>query len=587
MDSERPAKKTKLFADDDNSSSHDEESLTINVNYAKRFEHNKQREELQRLEEARLDEDSETSTDSEDEDEDGVLASRELDDQVQATLLAIRNRDPRIYDKDHKFYTDPEETEALKTDAAPGPKPMYLRDYHRKTLLEGGIETDNVIGEAIAPQTYDEEQQKIRNTLIKEIHSGVQASGANNEAASATDNDTDEEFLVSKNPASDTGKNSAPTLPHSPDHNGLSTETDPDAFLDKFISTKAWKIPPNSQIKPFESDDEEEEARAEAYEEAYNLRFEDPERSNEKLMTHARDSAARYSARKSGLSLRKRAREAERSRKEAERQKRATEKARLRQLKILEMEKKLQKIKDAAGLRDEALDVSKWSTFLEEAWDNENWEREMRRKFDETYYADQDEGDANDASSSTRRRAKKPKWDADIDINDLVPGFQDIGYADAAPFALSDDETPRQDGESHVRGNGDVDSLDKRRTSQAKDTKRQKIEKDKRARRERRQIENLVDDRLDKEDILANAAPKHQGRFRYRETSPITYGMTTADILMASDAQLNQYAGLKKLASFRTPDQKSKDKRRLGQKARLRQWRKEAFGNVHGPEINR
>lgn len=63
--------------------------------------------------------------------------------------------------------------------------------------------------------------------------------------------------------------------------------------------------------------------------------------------------------------------------------------------------------------------------------------------------------------------------------------------------------------------------------------------------------------------------------------------MTAADILMASDAQLNQYAGLKKLASFRTPDQKSKDKRRLGQKSRLRQWRKEAFGNVHGPEISR
>jgi protein KRI1 len=54
---------------------------------------------------------------------------------------------------------------------------------------------------------------------------------------------------------------------------------------------------------------------------------------------------------------------------------------------------------------------------------------------------------------------------------------------------------------------------------------------------------------------------------------------------MAPDSQLNQFAGLKKMASFRDPEKKRKDKKHLGKKARLRQWRKETFGNEDGPEI--
>jgi protein KRI1 len=78
---------------------------------------------------------------------------------------------------------------------------------------------------------------------------------------------------------------------------------------------------------------------------------------------------------------------------------------------------------------------------------------------------------------------------------------------------------------------------------------------------------------------------KQPTKFRYRETSPTSFGLTPADILMAPDSQLNQFAGLKKMASFRDPEKKRKDKKHLGKKARLRQWRKETFGNEDGPEI--
>lgn len=54
---------------------------------------------------------------------------------------------------------------------------------------------------------------------------------------------------------------------------------------------------------------------------------------------------------------------------------------------------------------------------------------------------------------------------------------------------------------------------------------------------------------------------------------------------MAPDSSLNEFAGLKKMASFRDAEKKRKDKKNLGKKARLRQWRKETFGNEDGPEI--
>ena len=50
---EPPAKRTKLF-DDDAASDDDAVNLTINEEFAKRFEHNKKREEIQRRTHTRL-----------------------------------------------------------------------------------------------------------------------------------------------------------------------------------------------------------------------------------------------------------------------------------------------------------------------------------------------------------------------------------------------------------------------------------------------------------------------------------------------------------------------------------------------------
>ncbi|KAL8729728.1 MAG: hypothetical protein Q9166_004556 [cf. Caloplaca sp. 2 TL-2023] len=607
---EPPRKKAKpLFVGDNSTSSSDDtaggaplppdtasNTLTINADFAKRFEHNKRREELHKLE-ARYgmsntngkpssgasdpEGDSDSSTDSEEEeeeDDDGILALGNLDQQVQATLSAIRAKDPRVYDKQTTFYTDPvDDDDYQHSTAGSRQRPMYLSDYHRQNIMQGmaGVDESEIV------PTYAQEQDDLKATIVQEMHAGADAGGGNDESG-LDEVDSQDDFLVPKaskdHELEDQSQVAAPQ--NLPDVNNA--DEDPEKFLSDFMSARAWVPQAGSRFIPFDSDDEEEEKRADEFEEAYNLRFEDPSALNEKLVSHARGAAARYSVRRKAVTGRKKTRENERTKREAEKQEREEEKARLRKLRIAEAEEKVKKIKDAAGLKKESLDVNDWSKFLEEGWDNERWEEEMRKRFGDTYYKEQEVEESDQTTGRSKGKVKKPKWKDDIGIDDLVPGFEEHEQSKKPSFALSDvesdengaTESESDDGEGKATApvNGKKRKLYKQNESQ------------KQARDERRQIEQLIDKSLTVDNKLANMGAKHAGTFRYRETSPIQYGLTAQDILMASDSQLNQYAGLKKLACFRDSMKKGKDRKRLGKKARLRQWRKETFGSELGPQ---
>ncbi|KAI4284493.1 MAG: hypothetical protein L6R38_001375 [Xanthoria sp. 2 TBL-2021] len=601
---EPPRKKARsLLADDEDSTSSSDDTaggallpsenpsnlLTINQEFAKRFEHNKRREELHKLEErygksetnskrgldaSESEGETGSSTDSEDEDDDGVLALGDLDQQVQATLNAIRSKDPRVYDKNTTFYTDPADQGDEQSAVETKQKPMYLSDYHRQNIMQAVADIDD---NDDLP-TYAQEQDKLKATILQEMHASADAAESNG----ASENDQDEDFLVPK-VSTKRGPNErshVATVRNLPDVN--SADNDPEKFLSDFMSARAWVPQAGSRFVPFESDDEEEEKRADEFEDAYNLRFEDPNVLNEKLVSHARDAAARYSVRREEVTGRKKTRETERAKREAEKQEREEEKARLRKLRITDAEEKVKKIKEAAGLGKDHLEINDWSKFLEEGWDTERWEEEMRKRFGDAYYKDPDiEGFASTAGEG-KRKIKKPKWEDDIPIDDLVPDFTEHDRSTKPPFSLSDldsDENgppgSRSDPSESTPTTPHLDK--KRKLDEEKEFKKQ-------ARNERRQIEQLIDKSLVVDKKLADMGAKHAGTFRYRETSPINYGLTAQDILMASDSQLNQYAGLKKLATFRDSTKKSKDHKRLGKKARLRQWRKETFGSEHGSQ---
>lgn len=517
--------------------------------------------------------DTTESTDSDEEEDDGVLALGNLDQQVHATLKAIKSKDPRVYDKNATFYTDSADQDNQQSTGKSKQKPMHLSDYHRRNIMQGVADIDE---DADLPN-YVQEQNELKATILQEMHASVHAAGNHEQ----NQGEQDDDFLVPKIP-----------LKHDPDRTQVATvrdlpnvntaDKDPEKFLSDYMSARAWVPQPGSRFLPFESDDEEEEKRADEFEEAYNLRFEDPNVLNEKLVSHARDAAARYSVRREETTGRKKAREMERAKRKAEKQEREEEKARLRKLRIANAEEKVQKIKEAAGLEENSLEINDWSKFLEEGWDTDQWEEEMRKRFGETYYEDQDIGGSAKTAGENKRKIKKPKWKDDIAIDDLVPTFTEQEQSNKPPFSLSDIESderePSGSRSDSSKGMPTAPRPDKEREQDGKK------ESKKRARDERRQIEQLIDKNLTIDNKMAGMGAKHAGTFRYRETSPINYGLTAQDILMASDSQLNQYAGLKKLATFRDSTKKSKDHKRLGKKARLRQWRKETFGSEHGSQ---
>ncbi|KAI9819363.1 MAG: KRRI-Interacting protein 1 [Phylliscum demangeonii] len=617
----RPLKKLKLKMGGEDSDSDESEELfgkgspdtgfRINEEYAQRYEHNKKREELHQLEERygqvtatgskkpnrteksdELQSDSELSSSDEDEDDEGILVTDLLDAEISATLQAIKSKDPRVYDNSASFYSKVEEDDEPREKTRE--KPIYLKDYQREMLLRGDKPGEG--DEDEIPPTYVKRQEDLKSGIMAEMNSAIQEDLHSIKLEKGDASDEEDGFFKAKEQAKVPGSTQSLEDPTAEVDDSLA-EKDPDAFLSQFMSSRAWVPSTTARFVPFESDDEEEDERAENFEQAFNFRFEDPQATNEKLLSHSRTAAGKYSVRRDEPTGRRRAREVEQEKKEAGKQKQREERARLRKLKIEEAAEKLKKIKEAAGLRGTKLREEDWVGFLDEAWDDDRWEEMMDRRFGDEYYAEgEDGGQGPDREEEEHvsghmekgRRPKKPKWEDDIDIADIAPDFEN-GHL-LMPFNVDSperdlDETAtqlnRDTRDGAIEGSHEV-----RRTRISKQDRLQNRQAKKAtARQERRVIEALVDEKLDIDKTLLPASSTHRTQFRYRDTSPTTFGLTARDILMASDSQLNQYAGLKKLATFRPADKKRKDKKRLGKKARLRQWRKDTFGSEDVPEL--
>lgn len=506
--------------------------------------------------------DSDDSEEGVEEDDEGEFATEALDEEISATLQALRSKDPRIYDSKVNFFRDSDEAASSSADGPAQAQSMTLKQYHTKNLLEGKFEEDEEAPRA----TYAQEQEEARQSLVKELH-----------AAAASDGDEDDDFLVAKTkPESEPYKKERVKITTADVENA---EKDPETFLSNYLAARAWVPKGDSRFQPLESDDEDEEAAAEEWENTYNMYFEDTTGANEKLVTYARDAVAKTTVRRDEKSSRRKARDAARAKREAERKEREEDLSRLRKLKIDEMEKKVGKIREAGGLYGREFNVSEWKDVLEADWSDDQWDAEMQKRFGDAYYAEDDiASESGDEPAKRKKKPKKPKWDDDIDIKDLVPDFQDDANQ-ALPFTLSSDE---EAGPDPTHYEDDVEAPSK---TSKQSTKQARADAKSAARRDRRLIEKLVDDSLQYESALAStSSTKHPARFRYRDTSPTDFGMTPRDILLASDKQLNEFAGLKKLAAFRDPAKKKKDRKQLSKKARLRQWRLDTFGSAEGPK---
>ncbi|KAL7269199.1 Kinetochore protein Spc24 [Rhizina undulata] len=573
--SEVPAARAKILVDSDSEEeSHSavdaqEDGFKINKDYAARFEHNKKREELHRLEEKygknskrARESDSEDSddSDSEEEDDTAVLATVKLDQEISATLNAIRNKDPRVYDGKTTFFTPIEEDENAETTEEKAEKPMFLRDYHRMNLLSGktGDEEDVEV-----KRTFVQEQEELKRSVVREMH-----------AAADDADEEDDGFLVKKSKTED---NDFPTstVTALPDP-ATADANNPDEYLNAFLNSRAWSK--STDYPTLLSDDSEEEDKTEAFEQAYNFRFEDPNaHMRGQLVSYGRDAISANTVRREDKSGRKKVREEKRAKKEREKEERDRERGRLKKLKTDELMEKFKLIREAAGIHgedDEEMEAEMLEKLLEGDWSDKEWEEWMTKRFNDSYYERKEGG-----------KVKKPKFDDDIDIADIVPDFDGDGQGadeDEDEDAGADAANAANE-EEYAEGDEEEDRPMKKRKGK-KELLKEKKEKKQKDKEVRTKIERLVDENFDFEDQLPASSRATTG-FRYRETTPESFGLTTLDILAAEDADLNSFVGLKKLASFREAEKKKKDKKKLGKKKRLREWRKAVFGDEDGVKM--
>ncbi|CCG83206.1 Kri1 [Taphrina deformans PYCC 5710] len=507
-----------------------EDGFTINEEYARRFEHNKKREDLHRLQEkykdADLEDDSDAST-SEEEDDIGDLNTPQIDAAILKMMSRIRNKDPELYTTEAKFFEEAEKEARDASAKGKQQKPTTIADVHRQTLLSGKAnddqdeedEEDLVRGQQNGP-THVQEQDDLRNAF----------RGLGEEA------DSDDDVLVPrKRTTEETQLEDDQYQAFLKEQIGNGVEGDllkqltsgnqdnpeGEEFLMKYVLNRGWidknadKVPSYDQIVDSDEEFADWEEKAEKFETTYNFRFEQPGATE--ITTHPRDiQSVRRKDEK-----RKKERETKMVKENSRKQERMEELNRLKNLKKAELEEKIRKIEEVTGRRMDFDEVD-----LEGDFDPDNWDRKMIDRFNDAYYEETE---------------SKPTWTDDIDIDDL-------------PIAADDDDA--DDG-----AEGETGPV---RSGTGKLTKREEKSR-------KRKIEALVDASVP--DPLGPG-----GRmFRYRQTDPETFGLSVEDILFADDTKLNEYVGLKKLAAFKPREKVDHDRKKYGAKKRAKQFQKDLW----------
>lgn len=523
--------------------------FTINEEYARRFEHNKKREDLHRLQEkykgaSLAEDDSDTST-SEDEDDVGDLNTPQIDAAILKMMSKIRNKDPELYTTEAKFFEEAEKEATAAAEKRREHKPTRIADVHRQTLLSGKANEDHDANndglyrqqDLAHGKTHIQEQDELRNAF----HGVGEEADSDDDVLvprkrtleeSKLEDDEYQAFLSEQ-----LGKDGVQDDLLSQLKSGNSENPEGEEFLMNYVLNRGWidkdadRVPSYDQIVDSDEEFADWEDRAEKFETTYNFRFEQPGATE--ITTHPRDiQSVRRKDEK-----RKKERETKVVREKSAKQERLEELNRLKNLKKAELETKIRKIEEVTGRPMDFDEID-----LDGDFDPDQWDKKMIDRFNDDFYGEKED---------------KPTWDDDIEIDDLAI-LQDASDVDTMD---PDAREPRIVESSSAAG-------------PARMTKREEKSR-------KRKIDALVD----------AAVPEPLGpggrMFRYRQTDPETFGLSVEDILFADEAKLNEYAGLKKLASFKTREKVDHDRKKYGAKKRAKQFQKELWSQSRWAEQRR
>ncbi|CAM8879833.1 unnamed protein product [Rhodiola kirilowii] len=496
----------KLFDDE---GSGDDSKIEIDEEYAKRYEYNKKREDLQKYEEMKNKGLIEDSDDDEDDEDDDDLVSGKKDLEFFEALIKVKKKDPILKEKEVKLF-DSESDEGEAEESGGGEdvgtekkkkKKLFLKDVNAKQLLEDAPGSDE------DAERNDEDVKKVKS--LAEVQE--EARRAFLQAAEAAAGDDDEgDFLKFKESGGDQAEeNDEDVIVQSKldEYFGSDDELDENSkFLKEFFKNKLY-VDKSKDEKPIEeelknlSESEDEEVEREI-----NYRFE--ENAGDRVLGHSR--VVEGSVRKK-VSARKQQRLSREQRRAIAEVERMEEVKHLKTLKKQEFMEKLKKLREVGGLDENAASTLDEDD-LEEEFDPDKHDKKMKQLFGEDYYgaedvdpdfgSDEDEGDG------------KPNFDKEDELLGLPKGW-DKQYKEEA------------NEEAGIKG---------------------KYEEELK--------EALY--KLDYEDAIGDL----KTRFKYTKVKPQRFGLSEEDILEIDDKKLNQYVSLKKIAPYREKEWKvPKEKR--------------------------
>ncbi|XP_050352582.1 protein KRI1 homolog [Nymphalis io] len=521
-----------LFDED----SEEEVEIKTENEYAKRYDTWREKEELHKLEQKYgskpLNADGTVSSDSDDESDEPPEVSEEVEKQFLKTLALLKTKDPRIYDPSYTFFDEKIEKEKEKE---PETKKLTFGDS-------------------------DDDEDDDPNIFSIEKKAEIDNDNDNKNCKGSSENEKIKEFLIGKveHVDDEVEKDLAPlrALWSDPKLN------DSEAFLRDYILNKRYLDDGDvgeAADKIRDDDDlEEDEKMVEEqgkFERAYNFRFEEPDdeylKRFPRTMNYIRPKDDRRSRKRAEI----------RERKEEEKKKKLEEIARMKALKLKEIQEKIAKIKEVTGNQDLAFKDED----IEGDFDPEEHDRRMKALFDEEYY-----GEADD------QKPVFPDLDEELEIEN---------WENFEPEYKQDTENVDEPHCEDTDFNMDADYDPKKAKENLIEELKRNMGKKRRNRKRKSKLAELLSEekpkfipdidktyaeymqeyyQMDCEDIIGGDLPT---RFKYREVVPNDFGLTVEEILLADDKELTQWVPLKKIVKYRPENVEKGEVKVYSQKA--------------------